>query len=196
MKLSLIHTSLACAAAVVLFIAGCSSKNDPISEAEKGEKNRPGIAETKAIAEEGFIYGLPIVMNYAVMYEFCVDKDSGQYKGPFNQIFNEARVFTYKDTGPQWSNLSGDATLLAEERGPIDPAARGGHMESSSGRAGEVNKSASCRPFLVEPENATLRRSRARHPTCVLYRPCWRLHWAGTAFSSDSTSMPISWPSH
>ena len=24
-------------------------------------------AETRAIAEEGFIYGLPIVMNYAVM---------------------------------------------------------------------------------------------------------------------------------
>ncbi|MDO8942332.1 MAG: DUF1254 domain-containing protein, partial [Desulfobacterales bacterium] len=46
----------------------------------------------------GFIYGLPLVMNYAVMYEFCVDKDSGQYKGPFNQIKNEARVFTYKDT--------------------------------------------------------------------------------------------------
>ncbi len=35
-------------------------------------------AETKAIAEEGFIYGLPIVMNYAVMYEYCVDKNSGQ----------------------------------------------------------------------------------------------------------------------
>src|SRR5436305_7107189 len=55
-------------------------------------------AETKAIAEEGFIYGLPIVMNYAVMYEYCVDKNSGQYKGPFNTISNEARVFTYKDT--------------------------------------------------------------------------------------------------
>jgi hypothetical protein len=55
-------------------------------------------AETKAIAEEGFIYGLPIVMNYAVMYEYCVDKNSGQYKAPFNQIHNEARVFTYKDT--------------------------------------------------------------------------------------------------
>ena len=25
--------------------------------------------ETKAIAEEAFIYGLPIVMNYAVMHE-------------------------------------------------------------------------------------------------------------------------------
>jgi hypothetical protein len=55
-------------------------------------------AETKAIAEEGFIYGLPIVMNYAVMYEYAVDKDSGQFKAPFNQINNEARVFTYQDT--------------------------------------------------------------------------------------------------
>src|SRR5258705_13065591 len=55
-------------------------------------------AETKAIAEEGFIYGLPIVMNYAGMYEYVVDKNSGQYKAPFNQISNEARVYTYKDT--------------------------------------------------------------------------------------------------
>ena len=71
---------------------------DTISQAEKGEKDRPSILETKAIAEEGFIYGLPIVMNYAVMYEYSVDKNSGQYKAPFNQILNEPRVFTYKDT--------------------------------------------------------------------------------------------------
>src|SRR5260370_21904803 len=37
-------------------------------------------------------------MNYAGMYEYSVDKNSGQYKAPFNQINNEARVFTYKDT--------------------------------------------------------------------------------------------------
>jgi hypothetical protein len=58
----------------------------------------PSIAETKAIAEEGFIYGLPIVMNYAVMYEFAIDRNSPQFKVPFNQLHNEARVFTYKDT--------------------------------------------------------------------------------------------------
>ena len=58
----------------------------------------PGILEAKNIAEEGFIYGLPIVMNYAVMYAYAVDKDSGQFKAPFNEIKNEARVFTYKDT--------------------------------------------------------------------------------------------------
>ena len=75
---------------------------DSISAAENADKKEgivaPGIIETKNIAEEGFIYGLPIVMNYAVMYEFAVDKNSGQYKAPFNQIKNEARVFTYKDT--------------------------------------------------------------------------------------------------
>jgi hypothetical protein len=55
-------------------------------------------AETKAIAEEGFIYGLPIVMNYAVMYEFAVDSKGSQFKAPFNQILNLHRVSTYKDT--------------------------------------------------------------------------------------------------
>src|SRR6195256_4527161 len=60
--------------------------------------DRPGFFAAKDIAEAGFIYGLPIVMNYAVMYEYAVDRSSGQFKAPFNQINNEARVFTYKDT--------------------------------------------------------------------------------------------------
>ncbi|WP_408600480.1 DUF1254 domain-containing protein [Pseudomonas sp. PLMAX] len=55
-------------------------------------------AETKAIAEEGYIYGLPIVMNYATMYDYAVDRNSGQYKAPFNQIHSMHNVFTYKDT--------------------------------------------------------------------------------------------------
>lgn len=60
--------------------------------------SRPGIIEAAKIAEAGFIYGLPIVMNYAVLYDFVIDKTSAEYKGPFNTIVNEARVFTYKDT--------------------------------------------------------------------------------------------------
>jgi len=69
-------------------------------------------AETKAIAEEAFIYGLPIVMNYAVQYEYCVDKNSGQYKAPFNQIKNEARVFTYEDTAIITPNSDTPYSLL------------------------------------------------------------------------------------
>src|SRR5260370_32633211 len=37
-------------------------------------------------------------MNYAVMYEYTVDKGTPEFKAPFNQIKNEARVFTYRDT--------------------------------------------------------------------------------------------------
>jgi len=58
----------------------------------------PDIIEAKNIAEEAFIYGLPIVMNYAIMYEYAVDKNSGQFKAPFNQLKNEPNVYTYKDT--------------------------------------------------------------------------------------------------
>ncbi len=78
----------------------CAKPNDAISRAENALDAGPGpsIAETKAIAEEGFIYGLPIVMNYAVMYEYAVDRNSGQFKAPFNTIANAANVFTYKDT--------------------------------------------------------------------------------------------------
>jgi hypothetical protein len=71
---------------------------DAVAAAETTKANPPSIIETVKIAEEGFIYGLPIVMNYAVMYAYAVDKNSGQYKAPFNHIKNEARVFTYEDT--------------------------------------------------------------------------------------------------
>jgi len=89
--------ALAIAGVAVLLVC-CAASDDAISNAEKADKHRPSIAETKAIAEEGFIYGLPIVMNYAVMYAYAVDHNSGQFKAPFNQIKNEARVFTYEDT--------------------------------------------------------------------------------------------------
>jgi hypothetical protein len=37
-------------------------------------------------------------MNYAVMHEYAVDKGGPQFKAPFNQIKNEARVSTNEDT--------------------------------------------------------------------------------------------------
>jgi hypothetical protein len=66
----------------------CNKENGPVSEA----------VSNKDIYRDAYIYGFPMVMNYGVMYEYFVDKNSGQYKAPFNQIYNEARVFTPKDT--------------------------------------------------------------------------------------------------
>jgi hypothetical protein len=84
--------------AIALLLTSCEKKNDAISNAEKSETGRPSIEETKAIAQDGFIYGLPIVMYYTSAYELFVDPTSSQYKAPIGTLTNEARVFTYKDT--------------------------------------------------------------------------------------------------
>ncbi len=55
-------------------------------------------AEVQDIAEEGFVYGLPMVMDYAVMYDFIVNRNSAAWKAPFNTLRNEPRVFTSADT--------------------------------------------------------------------------------------------------
>jgi hypothetical protein len=107
---------LLCGAIAVAALAGCNKPADPVAQAAKKDAAAgvpaPGIAEVKAIAEEGFIYGLPIVMNYAVMYEYAIDKNSGQFKAPFNQIHNEARVFTYEDTAIVTPNSDTPYSLL------------------------------------------------------------------------------------
>jgi len=99
MKTTRLPTLLVAAlAGMIAFGSGCATKNDAVAQAGKNEKNAPGIIETRDIAEQGFIYGLPLVMCYVANYEFWINTSSSQYKGPLGQIFNESRVFTYQDT--------------------------------------------------------------------------------------------------
>lgn len=53
--------------------------------------------KTQAIARKAFVFGYPIVMNYKTMYSYAVDKNSPDYKGPFNKVACEARLFTPND---------------------------------------------------------------------------------------------------
>lgn len=55
-------------------------------------------AQFQEVAEEAFIYGFPMVMNYGVMHEYFLDRNSGQFKCPLNEIYNTARVYTPADT--------------------------------------------------------------------------------------------------
>jgi hypothetical protein len=109
-------SGLLCGAITVMALAGCGKPADPVTQAAKKDAAAgvpaPGIAEVKAIAEEGFIYGLPIVMKYAVMNEYTIDKNSGQFKAPFNQVHNEARVFTFEDTAIVTPNSDTPYSLL------------------------------------------------------------------------------------
>lgn len=118
MKLSrrMFSVGALCSAMVMLLLissdnyGGSIAEAQPISQASR--RTTPSVAETKAIAEEGFIYGLPIVMNYAVMNEFVINKDSGQYKGPFNTILSDSRVFTYEDTAVVTPNSDTPYSML------------------------------------------------------------------------------------
>jgi hypothetical protein len=92
-----IRTASTYVVAVTLSISG-AARNDSIAHAAETDADKPSIAETRAIAEEAFIYGLPLVMNYAVMYEYAVDAKGSQFKAPFNDIKNLNRVATYEDT--------------------------------------------------------------------------------------------------
>ena len=57
-----------------------------------------GIDEFRATAEQAYLYAFPMLVGYKVLHDYNVDKTSGAYIAPFNQLHNEARVFTPKDT--------------------------------------------------------------------------------------------------
>ncbi|WP_027542819.1 DUF1254 domain-containing protein [Bradyrhizobium sp. WSM2254] len=96
--------------AALAAITAAATKSIPVFA--QTNPDRPGFFAAKDIAEAGFIYGVPIVMNYAVMYEYAVDRNSGQFKAPFNQIKNEPNVYTYKDTAVITPNSDTPYSLL------------------------------------------------------------------------------------
>ena len=53
--------------------------------------------EAKQIAKEAYIYGFPMVMNYKTLYAYSLDKYSTEYKGNFNQMACNARLYTPED---------------------------------------------------------------------------------------------------
>ena len=60
--------------------------------------------EAQAIAAEAYVYGFPLVDNYRVMSDYFINRQSPEYKGPPNRIYNTARVFTPADKAVQTPN--------------------------------------------------------------------------------------------
>ncbi|MFJ5282761.1 DUF1254 domain-containing protein [Pseudomonas sp. NPDC088429] len=55
-------------------------------------------SEARAIAKEAYLYGFPVVEMYKTLYTQAVDQRSSNFKAPFNQIGNTAKVFTPEDS--------------------------------------------------------------------------------------------------
>lgn len=86
----MMRSKLLLSAALAAFAATihpCAAKADP-----------PSVEEVKTIAEEGYHYGLPLVMAYTASHEFWLDKASSQYKSPMGELVHSRRVFTWEDT--------------------------------------------------------------------------------------------------
>jgi hypothetical protein len=53
--------------------------------------------EAETTAREAYVYGFPMVMNYKTLSNYVIDTSNPEYKGPFNQVSCEARLFTPDD---------------------------------------------------------------------------------------------------
>ena len=83
----------------LLFLAltACKSKDAATHPEAETATSAVTIDDVRAIAKEAYVYGFPMVMNYKTMYQYAIDKQSPDYKGPFNQVACEARLFTPED---------------------------------------------------------------------------------------------------
>jgi hypothetical protein len=60
--------------------------------------------DARTIAKEAYTYGYPLVDNYIISYDYFIDETSPNFKAPWNNLANIARVFTPADTAVQTPN--------------------------------------------------------------------------------------------
>ena len=53
--------------------------------------------EAETTARQAYVWGFPMVMGYKTLYNYVIDTANPEYKGPFNQVACEARLFTPDD---------------------------------------------------------------------------------------------------
>lgn len=68
--------------------------------------------EARAIAKEAYIYGFPMVDSYRIQHAYFVDHHNPEFKAPWNQIRNMARVFTPDDKAVQTPNSDTPYSML------------------------------------------------------------------------------------
>jgi len=71
--------------------------------------------EARGVAKEAYIYGFPMVDSYRIQYEYFADSRGREYKGPWNQIQGEARVFTPRDRTIQTPNSDTPYSMLGAD---------------------------------------------------------------------------------
>jgi hypothetical protein len=60
--------------------------------------------EARTIAKDACIYGFPLVDNYRIQYSYFEDRGNPEFKAPWNQLYNNARVYTPDDKAVETPN--------------------------------------------------------------------------------------------
>lgn len=73
-------------AGAFFLLNGCAPKQEVLTPQEARE-----------IAKNAYVYGFPMVVNYKTLYAYTLNKRSKEFKGDFNQMGCDARVYTPAD---------------------------------------------------------------------------------------------------
>jgi hypothetical protein len=71
--------------------------------------------EALAIAREACIYAFPMIDNYRILYANFFDKEYAGYKGDWNVIHNQPRVYSPEDTSVQTPNADTAYSVLGAD---------------------------------------------------------------------------------
>lgn len=74
--------------------------------------------QARAIAKEAYIYGFPLVDSYRIQYSYFVDRQDPEYRGGFNEVHSEARLFTPEDKAVQTPNADTPYSMLGVDLRP------------------------------------------------------------------------------
>jgi hypothetical protein len=62
------------------------------------------LADVRALAKDAYIYGFPLVDNYRIQFSYFEDRGGREFKAPWNQMYNNPRVYTPDDKAIQTPN--------------------------------------------------------------------------------------------
>lgn len=100
--------------AAVLLLSACSSTGSDSASTSEGPSPAAELSpeQARAIAKEAYIYGFPLVDSYRIRYAYFVDTQSPEYKGAFNEVHSEARLYTPADKAVQTPNADTPYSML------------------------------------------------------------------------------------
>ena len=88
-----------------VFMISCGNENKKINNHKTTtDLETLTVAEVRSIAKEAYVYGFPIVDNARVQYSYFVDQENSDFKAPWNELKNIARVYTPEDRAIQTPN--------------------------------------------------------------------------------------------